>query len=81
MFRHISETLFGPFLLTYRLTQTQKRTDVDVLSYYYYGSTLYLHNTTVTIEPKSTTKKNSNLFLYDQTYYGLKKQEVTNQEK
>lgn len=69
MFRHISGTPSGHFLLTRRLTQ--KQNSVDVLSSYRYGSTIYLYNTTIMIKPKSTTKKQSNLFVYDPTYYGL----------
>jgi len=69
VFRHISGTPSGQFLLTHRLTQ--KRKSVDVLSSYRYGSTIYLYNTTIISKPQSTTKKPSNLFLYDPTYYGL----------
>jgi hypothetical protein len=63
-------------------TKTQEQKSVDVLSSYRYGSTIYLCNITIINKPKSTTNKQSNLFLYDPTYLlWAKEQEASNQEK
>ena len=74
VFRHISGIPSGQFLLTHHLTQKQE--SVDVLSSYRYGSTTYLYNTTTISKRKSTTKKQSNLFLHYPTYYGLKSRKL-----